>query len=395
MRQFSVKEYEPAEPMANILVVDDEKSITYLLSEVLRKDGHAVRTLSDGELVGEDLKKHNYDLVVTDLHMKKVGGIDVLRTVKQDDEKTEVLILTGHGTISTAVQAMKLGAFEFLTKPIDMEEFRLKVNKALERRSLKIKIEIQQQEIRNQQEMIRKDLQLAEHVQKSLVPPQLSLPDITVRVKHMPMIGVGGDFADVYYDGRDSVYLTLVDVTGHGITAALLVNRICSEIRNLVREQRQPSSILCSVNDFIFEAFEGMAMFLTMFCGVINLADRTFTYAGSAHPAVVHWQSEHGKFAKLESQNIIIGYEKRDESRFAQDVVKVGANDKILMYTDGIIEAEDKNGTQLGINRFINFFKTSVDESTDEIIDSILNDIHSFNSKPINDDVYLILAGLT
>ena len=103
---------------ASILIVDDEKSITYLLSEVLQKDGHDVRTLSDGKMVKDDLRKHHYDLVVSDLHMRQVGGIEVLKTVKNKDENTEVLILTGHGTISTAVEAMKLSAFEFLSAQV-------------------------------------------------------------------------------------------------------------------------------------------------------------------------------------------------------------------------------------------------------------------------------------
>lgn len=381
--------------MANILVVDDETNMTYLLSEVLRKEGHVVRTLSDGKLVEDELKHNSYALVVSDLHMREVGGIEVLKTVKRMDEDTEVLILTGHGTISTAVEAMKLSAFEFLTKPIDMEEFRLKVRKALERRSLRLQIQKQKQEIQEHQEMIRKDLQLAEQVQRSLVPQRLELSEVEVSVKYMPMIGVGGDFADIYYDGHESVFLTLIDVTGHGITAALLVNRICSEIRNLVREQREPSSILYLVNNFIFDAFDGMAMFLTMFSGVLNIRERTFTYAGSAHPAVILWQNQRESFAKLESQNIIIGYEKRAESRFTQEVIDVHPNDKILMYTDGIIEAEDDSGKQLGINGFINFFASIVNSSSpDEILERVLSGIYGFSKNPIKDDVYLILAGI-
>lgn len=380
--------------MASILVVDDEKSITYLLSEVLKKNGHSVRTLSDGKLVAGDLKKRDYDLVVTDLHMKEVGGIEVLKTVKNKDENTEVLILTGNASISSAVEAMKLGAFEYLTKPIDMEEFRLKVQKALERRSFRLKIERQKREIEEHQQLLQKDLELAKQVQKSLIPTQLRLQQIDVTVKYMPMIGVGGDFADIYYDGAENIYLTLIDITGHGITAALLVNRICSEVRNLVREKKEPASILYAVNNFIFDAFEGMAMFMTMFSGVVNLRKGSFTYAGSAHPAVILWKSRENKFEKLESQNIIIGYEKRAANSFSQDVVMIAPEDKIIMYTDGIIEAEDANGKQLGINGFINFFKSSIYLPVDEIIETILNGIYEFSPNPIKDDVYLILAGL-
>ncbi|RMD89493.1 MAG: response regulator [Calditrichaeota bacterium] len=380
--------------MAKILVVDDDKTITYLLSEVLKKDKHRVTCLHDGKLVQDELQKQDYELVISDLHMKEVGGIEVLKQVKKKCETTEVLILTGHGSIASAVEAMKLGAFEYLTKPIDLEEFRLKVNKALERRNFRLQIAQQEAELRAKQEMIDKDLKLAQQVQKSLIPEPLRLPNFEVHVLHMPMIGVGGDFADIYYDGRDNVYLTLVDVTGHGITAALLVNRICSEIRKLVREKREPHAILHSVNNFIFEAFDGMAMFLTMFSGVVNLKKGLFTYAGSAHPAIILWRSKDNHFEKLESQNVIIGYEKKDKNKFTQDSTLIAPEDKIIMYTDGIIEVEDKNGKQLGINGFINFFKSSVYLSPQEMIKSITRSIKDYSPKPINDDVYLIIAAL-
>ncbi|NIR48871.1 SpoIIE family protein phosphatase [candidate division KSB1 bacterium] len=380
--------------MATILVVDDDRSITFLLSEVLKKDGHTVKTLSDGKLVEGELQKRDYDLAISDLHMKEVGGIEVLKLVKDKDENAEVLILTGHGSIATAVEAMKLGAFEYLTKPIDMEEFRLKVQKALERRQFKRQIEKQEEEIKANQEMIEKDLMLAEHVQRSLIPQPVNLPTIDVAVKYMPMIGVGGDFADVYYDGQENVYLTLVDVTGHGITAALLVNRICSEIRKLVREQREPHSILYNMNNFIFHAFEGMAMFLTMFSGVINLGKGAFTYSGSAHPAVILWNSRKNKFEKLESQNVILGYDKRTEKKFEQDIVMIGPNDRIVMYTDGIIEAEDANGKQLGIDGFINFFNSTIYLPVDEIIENIMGGVYEYTPNPLKDDVYLIISGM-
>ncbi len=380
--------------MAAILVVDDEKSITFLLSEVLKKDGHSVRQLSDGKLVADDLKRHSYDLVVSDMHMKEVGGIEVLKVVKTKDKSTEVLILTGHGTVATAVEAMKLGAFEYLTKPIDMEEFRLKVQKALERRQFKLQIERQQVELLSYQEMIKKDLSLAEQLQRSLVPMPIRLPGIDVHVRYIPMIGVGGDFADVYYDGVENVYITLVDVTGHGITAALLVNRICSEIHKLVRGHLQPQAILYHVNNFILQTFEGMAMFLTMFSGVINLRKGSFSYAGSAHPAAILWRSQENKFSRLESQNVIIGYDKRKENNFVQDIVMVAPEDKIIMYTDGVIEAEDSNGRQLGIDGFINFFKPSIYLSVREVIESILNGVYEYSPNSLKDDVYLIIAGM-
>jgi len=380
--------------MASILVIDDERPITFLLSEVLKKDGHAVVELCDSKQVEKQLDEHTFDLVVTDLHMNDVGGLDVLRMVKEHDETTEVLILTGNATVKTAVEAMKNGAFEYLTKPVDMVEFRLKVKKALERRDFRRRIAEQERKLQENREMLEKDLRLAGQVQQSLVPDNLSLPQIDVCIKYMPMIGIGGDFADAYFDGQENVYLTLVDVTGHGITAALLVNRICSEIRKLVREEIEPRSLLFNLNNFIFDAFEGTAMFLTMFSGVINLRKGLFTYAGSAHPAVILWDSRGNRFQKLESQNVILGYEKRSENRFEQTSIMVGPEDRIIMYTDGIIEAEDPTGRQLGIEGFINFFKSSIYLPVNEIVEHIITGVQAFSPSPLKDDVYLIVSGI-
>lgn len=381
--------------MASILVVDDERTITFLLSEILKKDGHTVTQLYDGKLVQAEIQKRRYDLVVSDLHMNEVGGLDVLKTVKDTDDSTEVLILTGHGSITTAVEAMKFGAFEYLTKPIDIEEFRLKVQMALERRAFKQRIERQERKLKAHQEMIKKDLLLAGQVQQSLVPRPITLPHVDVAVRYMPMIGIGGDFADTYYDGEQKVYLTIVDVTGHGITAALLVNRICSEIQKLVREKREPREILHNLNNFIFDAFHGMAMFMTMFSGVVDLAHGRFTYSGSAHPAAILWNEREREFMKLESQNVILGYEKTPTHEvLRQDDIEIGSGDRIIMYTDGIIEAEDSMARQLGIDGLINFFDRHIHRTADEIGASIMNGIQAFSPNPLKDDVYLIISGI-
>jgi len=381
--------------MSDILVVDDEKAIRLLLTEVLTKDGHQVESAADGDAALEKLLPTDFDLVITDLHMRDVDGISVLRAAKNKNPHTEVLILTGHGTVSSAVEAMRLGAYEYLTKPIDMQEFRLKVRQALERRAMRIEIESQRREIQKQQEMIARDLKLAEQVQRSLVPRSFSDANVEVAVRYMPMIGVGGDFSDVYYENKRQVTLTLVDVTGHGITAALLVNRIASEIRRLVREQLSPRTVLHHVNDLILESFAGTGMFLTMFNCKLDLSRRTLTYAGSAHPACVIWRHRKQRFENLESQNPIVGFEHASEERFSETVTAVEPGDKLIMYTDGIVEAENSNGKPLGLDGMLSFFRPTNHLPANEIADNIINGVTRWGGRePRRDDVFLLVAGM-
>lgn len=380
--------------MAFILVVDDEQAIRFLLTEVLTKDGHNVAAAADGSIATEKLQAANYDLVITDLHMPDVDGIGVLRAAKKKQANTEVLILTGRGTVSSAVEAMRLGAFDYLTKPVDLEEFRVKVRQAIEHREMRQQIEAQRREIQAHQQMISRDLKLAAQVQQSLVPRPFIHPRVEVDVRHLPMIGVGGDFSDIYFDGNNHLYFSIVDVTGHGITAALLVNRMSSEIRRLVREHLDPPTLLHQFNDFIVESFEGTGMFLTMFTCMLHLSQGHLTYAGSAHPAAILWRHATKNFEKLESQNPIIGFDRAAPAQFKQSTVKIQSGDKLILYTDGVIEAESNEGEQLGMDGLVGFLKPVVTRSTAEIGASLIEDIKQWAKKPLRDDIYLLVAGI-
>jgi len=378
--------------MASILIVDDDQSILILLNEVLRRIGHNIALAGDGSEAIEIMKTQNFDLIVSDLHMKNVNGIELLQATKQSDPGREFLILTAHGSIHSAVKAMKLGAFEYLTKPINIEEFRLKVKQALEHQELKQRIEKQQQELEQHQEMLDRDLKLAETVQKSLIPESIDNEKIIVNVLHKPIIGVGGDYADLYYDGKTTIYLTIVDVTGHGIAAALIVNRVCSDVRKLVREGRSPKEILFHLNNFIFDSFYRTGMFLTAFSCMVDFEDNRLIYAGSAHPALLVWQAAVKNFLRLDSQNPIIGFEKNKENLFIEEVVHIHSGDKILLYTDGLVDVENEKNKPLGITGLIKLAEQTIGESPKIIAEDIVEKINRYRRTPIRDDIYLMVA---
>ena len=119
-----------------ILVVDDEANLRRVLSAQLARDGYEVHTAEDGEAGLSFLKEHHIDLVITDLRMPKVDGMDLLRAALRDDPARPVVMLTAHGTVDNAVEALKTGAFDYLTKPFDQNEVRVIVKKALRTRDL-------------------------------------------------------------------------------------------------------------------------------------------------------------------------------------------------------------------------------------------------------------------
>ncbi|HZZ85788.1 MAG TPA: sigma-54 dependent transcriptional regulator [Anaeromyxobacteraceae bacterium] len=122
--------------MAAILVVDDERSMREFLEILLRKQGHEVSTAADLTSALLRVAAGDLDLVITDLRLGRDSGIDVLQEVKAISPATEVVVATAFASTDTAVQAMKLGAHDYLQKPFKLDELKLVVEKALEHRAL-------------------------------------------------------------------------------------------------------------------------------------------------------------------------------------------------------------------------------------------------------------------
>ncbi len=124
--------------MARILVADDEAGIREFIADALALDGHSVTAVPDGKAAVRALDERGFDVVITDLKMPGLDGMALLRKLRAEQPEIEVVVLTAHGTVDTAVEAMKLGAFEYLTKPISgPDELRLLVGRAVERRGLR------------------------------------------------------------------------------------------------------------------------------------------------------------------------------------------------------------------------------------------------------------------
>jgi len=124
-------------PDIRVLVVDDEQSMRDLLAIMLRQAGYDVTTADGGEAAIERLKAESFDLVLTDLRMRKVDGLAVLKAAKEHAPRTVVLVVTAYASTETAVEAMKLGAYDYITKPFKLDELKVTVANALERHRLR------------------------------------------------------------------------------------------------------------------------------------------------------------------------------------------------------------------------------------------------------------------
>jgi DNA-binding NtrC family response regulator len=118
------------ESARTVLIADDETNLRKVLAALLRREGFSVLTASDGEEALALMERARVDLLITDLRMPKLDGMGLLRRLQDEHKNIPTVVLTAHGTVDLAVEAMKLGAFDFMTKPFDKDELRMVINKA-------------------------------------------------------------------------------------------------------------------------------------------------------------------------------------------------------------------------------------------------------------------------
>ncbi|MBU4263932.1 MAG: response regulator [Proteobacteria bacterium] len=121
---------------AKVLLVDDEEEFCNMLSERLETRGMKVNAVLSGEDAVKRVEDQNFDAIILDLAMPGIDGIETLRRIKEMRPDLEILMLTGHGTVKSGIEAMKLGAEDFLEKPVDMKVLMAKISEAKHKRML-------------------------------------------------------------------------------------------------------------------------------------------------------------------------------------------------------------------------------------------------------------------
>lgn len=120
-----------------ILVAEDDPILRRFIGDVLKRKGCEVKSVEDGQLALEEIKKKHFHLIISDLKMQRMDGLELLTRVKKMVPSTEVIIITAYGTVSSAVEAMKKGAFDYITKPVELEELDIVIDRVFEHQKLK------------------------------------------------------------------------------------------------------------------------------------------------------------------------------------------------------------------------------------------------------------------
>jgi Serine phosphatase RsbU, regulator of sigma subunit len=236
---------------------------------------------------------------------------------------------------------------------------------------------------------MRQELELATRIHKTLIPHSVSTDMVDVAVMYLPMYYIGGDYAKFRFIDKDRFLFIICDVTGHGVSAALLVNRLHTEFERLARDGKEPGALLKELNDFITEDFGEINMFLSAFCGLLDFKTMKLLYSNHGHPDQYIYRITGSDIQRLSSQACLLGLPISDQNIY-QHAVSFSKGDKILLFTDGVLDARNKAGESYGETRLEDFIKHQRELEPTRFNQILLDELNSFKDQQFTDDVFIL-----
>jgi DNA-binding NtrC family response regulator len=140
--------------MSNILIIDDEKAIRKTLSEILSYEGYKIDEAGDGEEGLKKVREKEYDVILCDIKMPKIDGIEFLEKAKESNPDIPIIMISGHGTIETAVEAVKKGAYDYISKPPDLNRLLITIRNAMDKNTLVAETKVLKRKVSKVQDMV-------------------------------------------------------------------------------------------------------------------------------------------------------------------------------------------------------------------------------------------------
>ncbi|WP_040261386.1 two-component system response regulator RssB [Pseudomonas massiliensis] len=335
---------------ATLLIIDDDDVVRASLAAYLEDSGFHVLQANNGLRGLEMFEQAQPDLVICDLRMPQVGGLDIIRQIGERGAGVPVIVVSGAGVMSDAVEALRLGAADYLIKPLeDLAVLEHSVHRALDRSRLmrenqryREKLETANRELEASLHLLQEDQNAGRQVQMNMLPVN---PWVTgaFRFEHqiIPSLYLSGDFVDCFRVDEQRVAFYLADVSGHGASSAFvtvllkfMTTRLMFESRrNGLMPQFRPSDVLSHINRGLINCKLGKHV--TMVGGVIDEQSGALTYSIGGHlPLPVLFDGTQSRY--LEGRGLPVGL--FDEASYSNHEIALPERFSLTLFSDGILD---------------------------------------------------------
>ncbi len=334
---------------ARLLVIDDEAMVRESMVAYLEDSGYQVESAASGMAGLAILEQQEIDLILCDLRMPQLDGLQILQQVKQSNQHIPFIVVSGAGVMDDVVQALRLGASDYLVKPIiDMVMLEHSVQRnlelvELERQNLQYRdhLEAANRELRSSLDELRGDQQAGRQVQMKMLPEPVTVENLSFEHIIKPSLMLSGDFLD-YFPLDDQHYgFYIADVSGHGASSAfvtvLLKNLTYRLKRNLKRgssdDLYHPVKVLERINQELLDTDCGKH--LTIVYAVLNIKTLQLNYSIGAHfPMPILFSGKKAQY--LEGRGMPIGLFR--DAKYNSYQMTLPEQFTLSLFSDGILE---------------------------------------------------------
>jgi len=360
-----------------VLVVDDEEDLELLIRQKFR------RRIRGGEL--EFMFAHNgregllqlarnrdIHLVFSDINMPVMDGLTMLHQLAEADLDVQAVIVSAYGDMDNIRTAMNRGAFDFLTKPIDFADLEITLEKGIAHvRQLQDTLET-----RDKLVSIKRELEVASQVQMSALPAELPANEFfDVKARVIPAKEVGGDFYDYFQIDDHRLAIAIADVAGKGIPAALFAMVTRALIKSVVSQYESPAAALRAVNEQLCDGNDS-CVFITTFFGVLDLRSGAFLYSNAGHNPPRLLRAKGDLEVVAPTDNLVLGID--DGEAYANAEVQLYPGDALILYTDGVTEAENAEEEEYGDHRLDQVLAAAGSADSAATIEAIVSSVRDF-----------------
>ena len=241
---------------------------------------------------------------------------------------------------------------------------------------------------------INNELELARQTQLSILPKDTPrLPGLEIAARYMPMSAVAGDFYDFVLVDEKHIGILIADVSGHGLSAALVASMLKSALPAQLPHASDPARVLSGLNQALFGKFE--AHYVTAAYVFVDMANNTVSYAGAAHPPLLWWHANTQHASECLENGLMLGPFR--DSTYSAMTFALEKGDEIILVTDGILEARDSSGDQFGMDRLRTTIESNHALSANAFADALLAGLSTWSETTIGpgqtDDITLIVLG--
>ncbi len=338
-----------------ILVVDDEPDLERLVLLRMRREvrsGMYEFLFAHNGVEALDVLERDgdVDMVLSDINMPQMDGLTLLEQIPKVDPDLRAVIISAYGDMKNIRVAMNRGAFDFIIKPIDFEDFRVTIARTLSHMAM-LRDALAS---RDKLVALQNELGVANTIQQSILPTQFpDDPDYQIDGHMIPARGVGGDFFDVMRLDRGRVGLAVADVSDKGVPAALFMMLTRTLLKGAAIGGAGPGGVLKEVNRLLHEDND-TAMFVTVFYAIFDPGSGTLVYANGGHnpPLLVHGNGSSDILAQ--TGGIALGL--LPDNDYAEQTVTLEPGEAVVMYTDGVTEAVNGEAEEFGMDRLQGVF---------------------------------------